>query len=376
VLAKQARTSVRATSLNSNASRQGERVENEIAGLEERITALRKDQRGRQQAGIRSLVELQAEIDRLQTEIDIRFSTLEDSVQVQAWSQGSEVAGSVTHRSGYCRTAASIIPLSLDHEVSPLTSDRRTTTYVASAHSQVLLDCGIGIRRLAAQLEAHVFDWHAIDAVFISHMHIDHISGLATLLKHVPARVYAHQGLGPELALHLRREMAGAKRARYRDFEMATYNGTDGFCHRDLDVLPVRVSHDSEPTVMYKLCGGGRSAGVLTDLGTADRWVLAAFADCDALLLEANHCPRMLASGPYPLALKRRISGDRGHLSNQQAVEFATGLARLPRHLLLGHLSDINNTPRAASDAFTRVETGRVPHTVIPQQTCGPLLEL
>lgn len=249
-------------------------------------------------------------------------------------------------------------------------------TFIASEHSRVLIDCGIGIRKLAALLQQHGFDWQAIDAVFVTHLHSDHISGLATLLKHVPARVYAPAGLSADLAWMLRREMAAAKRARYTDFELADFNGVDGFYHRDLDVLPVKVSHDCEPTVMYKLHGGGRWAGVLTDLGTADLWVLNAFANCDALLLEANHCPQMLAEGPYPLALKRRISGDRGHLSNLQSVEFATGLAQLPRHLLLGHLSDTNNSPRAVSSAFTRIETGRIPHTVIPQQTCGPLLEL
>lgn len=256
------------------------------------------------------------------------------------------------------------------------TGSKGNCTFIATPHSQVLIDCGIGIRRLETLLRQHGLDWRTIDAVFVSHLHTDHVSGLATLLKHVPARVYAHRDLEPALTLHLRREMAGAKRARYTDFELAAFNGVDGFYHRDIDVLPVRVSHDCEPTVMYKLHCENRWAGVLTDLGTTDGQVSSAFADCDVLLLEANHCPRLLAEGPYPLMLKRRISGDRGHLSNEQAALFTTGLAQIPRHLLLGHLSDINNTPVAASGAFTRVETGRIPHTVIPQQTCGPLLEL
>ena len=249
-------------------------------------------------------------------------------------------------------------------------------TYIATPHSQVLLDCGIGIRRLEALLKEHGGDWRSIDAVFISHLHSDHISGLATLLKHVPAKVYIHELLAPALTVHLRQQMTGAKRATYNDFELVTFNGVDGFYHRDMDVLPVKVSHDCEPTVMYKVHCDGCWAGVLTDLGTADARIATAFANCDVLLLEANHCPRMLQDGPYPLVLKRRIRGDKGHLSNQQAAEFATGLARMPRHLLLGHMSDTNNSPPAASDAFTRVETGRIPHTVIPQQTVGPHLEL
>jgi phosphoribosyl 1,2-cyclic phosphodiesterase len=84
----------------------------------------------------------------------------------------------------------------------------------------------------------------------------------------------------------------------------------------------------------------------------------------------------MLRTGPYHERLKTRIRGSKGHLSNDQAVEFATGLPSLPRHLLLGHLSESNNTPARASAAFTRIELGPVPHTVLTQRASGPLLEL
>ena len=140
--------------------------------------------------------------------------------------------------------------------------------------------------------------------------------------------------------------------------------------------MPVPVSHDCDPTVAYKFYAGGRKLGVLTDIGTTGAAHAQAFGDCDVLLVEANHCPRMLAQGPYPEPLKARIRSDRGHLSNDQAAQFITGLARLPAHLLLGHLSDTNNRPEVASAALNRVETGFIPHTVIPQRQVGPLVEL
>jgi len=256
------------------------------------------------------------------------------------------------------------------------TGSKGNCTYVATGHSQVLIDCGIGIRFLESALAAHGIDWHGIDAVFATHMHSDHVGGIPTLLKHVPARVYAHQLMAPDLGLMIRRELSCAKRAKYTDFELTAFNGGDGFYHRDLDVLPVPVSHDCNPTVMYKLHHNGGWAGVLTDLGTTTDHLVETFGNCDALLLEANHCPQLLADGPYPPMLKQRIRGNYGHLSNRQAAEFATGLARMPRHLFLGHLSDENNTPAAASAAFNRVETGAIPHTVLPQRTTGGLVEL
>jgi phosphoribosyl 1,2-cyclic phosphodiesterase len=257
------------------------------------------------------------------------------------------------------------------------TGSKGNCAWVSTPHSNLLIDCGIGIRALDAILRRHGSSMQEIDAVLITHAHSDHTQGLGTLLKYVPARVYAHQRAAAGLTIQLRRAMARHdKRASYRDFELSTFDMSNGFYHRDVDVLPVAVSHDCDPTVMYKLHTGGRWLGVLTDLGTTTAELTGMFGDCDALLLEANHCPQLLAEGPYPPMLKRRIRGSLGHLSNSQAVEFATGLGRMPRHLLLGHMSDTNNTPQSASDAFTRVETGRFPHTVIPQQTCGPLLEL
>ena len=57
-------------------------------------------------------------------------------------------------------------------------------------------------------------------------------------------------------------------------------------------------------------------------------------------------------------------------------AQFVTALPALPGRLLLGHLSEVNNRPEVASAAFSRVETGNIPHTVIPQGVCGPLMEL
>jgi phosphoribosyl 1,2-cyclic phosphodiesterase len=128
---------------------------------------------------------------------------------------------------------------------------------------------------------------------------------------------------------------------------------------------------------MYKLHCGSHTCGVLTDLGATDERLTRLFSDCDVLLLESNHCVTMLHAGRYPEHLKRRIRSELGHLSNDEAAQFSVGLERMPRHLLLGHLSDDNNRPEAASAAFSRIEYGGlIPHTVIPQRTLGALITL
>ncbi len=141
-------------------------------------------------------------------------------------------------------------------------------------------------------------------------------------------------------------------------------------------MLALPVSHDADPTVAFKIFTPKHKIGVLTDLGDVGDVHRLAFGDCDLLLLEANHCPEMLAGGPYPEALKARIRSGHGHLSNQQACEFVTGLEKLPKHLLLGHLSENNNSFVAVRRAFERVETGQIPHSVLEQRVVGPRVEL
>ncbi len=285
--------------------------------------------------------------------------------------------------------------------------------FLASPHAQVLLDCGLGIRALGNLLAGLRIDWRALDAVFITHTHTDHVRGLGALLRHLPGlRVYAHERLAGEVSriVHSQQAAAGRNRAaggsgrtgyqpsRWdRDGRnghpaagngngqpaphglpvyLQTFKSQEGFNFRDLDLLPVEVSHDCEPTVAFKVYAAGARVGLLTDLGTYTDAVRASFNDCDALVLESNHCPELLRTGPYPESLKSRIRSGRGHLSNQQAVEFATGLPRLPGRLMLGHLSEQNNTPAHVTDAFTRVELGPLPHTVLTQHAPGPLVEL
>ena len=129
------------------------------------------------------------------------------------------------------------------------TGSKGNCTYVATAHAQVLIDCGIGVRSIESILSRHGINFREIDAVLVSHLHSDHTRGLSTLLKQVPARVYAHHRMKDALEHKVLTEMSGAKRAKYSSCNIVGFNGGDGFPHRDLDILPVHVSHDCDPTV-------------------------------------------------------------------------------------------------------------------------------
>lgn len=117
----------------------------------------------------------------------------------------------------------------------------------------------------------------------------------------------------------------------------------------DLRIEPISISHDAADPVAYKMKRGAKSIAVVTDLGKYDDAVIDKLQNLDALLLEANHDVHMLQAGPYPYPLKRRILGDRGHLSNELSGRLLGEILHDGfKAVVLGHLSKENNYPELA----------------------------
>ena len=111
------------------------------------------------------------------------------------------------------------------------------------------------------------------------------------------------------------------------------------FALGDLTVKPFHIDHDAADPVAYRIQSGNKSVAVATDLGHFNQYTVDHLLDLDAVLLESNHDLRMLETGPYPYYLKRRIMGDFGHLSNENAGRLLNCIlsGRL-KHILLGQL--------------------------------------
>jgi phosphoribosyl 1,2-cyclic phosphodiesterase len=125
------------------------------------------------------------------------------------------------------------------------------------------------------------------------------------------------------------------------------------FAVGELEVQPFPVPHDAREPVQYVLSDGNRRLGVLTDIGASTRHVEATLSGCDALVLECNHDPGMLAGGPYPAWLKARIAGPFGHLANAAAAALLAAIDRSKlRHVIAAHLSAQNNRPQLACAAL------------------------
>jgi len=110
------------------------------------------------------------------------------------------------------------------------------------------------------------------------------------------------------------------------------------------------LSHDAPETVAVVLEDGSAKCVHATDLGVTSSELAVECEGADLVFLEANHELSLLRHGPYPPLLKRRIAGPRGHLSNEGAVRFLLNLDMPPRKVVLGHLSEVNNSPDAVKE--------------------------
>lgn len=211
--------------------------------------------------------------------------------------------------------------------------------FVGSGQRGILVDIGKSYRRTAAALCEAGLSIDSVGAVLITHEHTDHIAGLRVFLKHRNIPVYASAPTADYIESHGLLPPGSA-----------VIRTAPKFAVEDYEVEPFHTSHDAADCQGYKITfPGGQTAAVATDLGYISDTVLAALSGCSAVVLESNYDPHMLRAGPYPYVLKRRISGECGHLSNEDCAAVLPELIRRgTAHIVLAHLSQINNQPDLA----------------------------
>jgi len=215
--------------------------------------------------------------------------------------------------------------------------------YVGNDKEAVLIDAGISCRETEKRMQRLGLHMSNVKAIFVSHEHTDHISGIPLLSKKYQLPVYITTAT-------LRSSNLTIEKHLVCNFQTGKTVAVGG-----LQVKSFFKSHDAVDPHSFVVSYNGIKVGVFTDIGFSCKEVTKYFRQCHAAFLESNYCENMLASGDYPYHLKRRISSDKGHLSNAQALSlFLQHRGEKLSHVLLSHLSKNNNSPELVNSLFNQ----------------------
>ena len=239
--------------------------------------------------------------------------------------------------------------------------------YISDGTTTLLVDAGLSGVEIERRLQAHDIDPRDIDAMIVSHEHSDHIRGVGILSRRFGLPVYFSEKTGQEASLTI---------GKIKD--MRSFKCGRTFNVNTLDVHPFSTAHDAEDSAGFTISRNERKIGIATDLGIVTAMVKQNLKRCDLLILEANHDPEMLMTGPYPWPLKQRIKGRTGHLSNQASGALLSELKHDKlQHVILAHLSETNNTPaKALQEVGPALDGCRARIHVATQDLCGEMLNI
>lgn len=215
---------------------------------------------------------------------------------------------------------------------------RGNGTLIRYGDACILVDCGFRYRDVLTRLALRGLTPEALHAIFVTHEHSDHASGVKALADKHRIPVYATRGTWIEIG----------GRSSTQHYEL-----TGPVQVHALSIEPVTVPHDARQPVQFVISSPTHRFGLLSDLGSLSKTVLERFQQLDALALEFNHDVDMLAEGPYPQFLKQRVGGNFGHLSNTQAMTLLqhTASSRL-QSVIACHLSEQNNAEALVESAL------------------------
>ena len=213
-------------------------------------------------------------------------------------------------------------------------------TCIEGETGALLIDAGLSRREILARLQNAGCAPERVGGVLVTHEHTDHIAGLDALARHLDVPVYGTEGT-LHAFLTRRRPVKALVTIERCTCDEPVHAG-------DFVIEAFATSHDAHEPCGWIVAENGTRIGYCTDTGILSGAMVEKLSRCDLVILESNHCPVMLKDGPYPEVLKRRIRSKRGHLSNEAAGDAIRTLGEHVHHIVLAHLSEVNNTPEKA----------------------------
>ena len=227
-------------------------------------------------------------------------------------------------------------------------------TYIETSKLKFLVDAGPSCAYIERSLRSIGVEPRDIDFIFLTHTHVDHVAGLRVFLKKYHSKVYLTEKMHYELDIDLPDYF-------YINREIMI---------EDLDVLPIKTSHDVLESHGYVFTSDGRSIVHITDTGYINVRNFSKLKGKNLYIFESNHDVRMLREGKYPYHLQQRILSDKGHLSNKDSSYYLSKfVTEDTKKIVLIHLSEENNTPELALNTLLEALDGKnIPDIEIAKQ--------
>lgn len=209
--------------------------------------------------------------------------------------------------------------------------------YVGSDHTHLLVDTGISKKRIDEGLHSLGVKGEELDGILVTHEHSDHIQGLGVFSRKYKIPIYATKGT-------IQGIQSSSSIGKMPEGLFHEIKADEAFCLNDVTINPFAISHDANEPSAYRFDNGEKSVAVATDIGIYNDYIVSKLQGLNAILLEANHDVHMLEVGPYPYYLKKRVLGDKGHLSNELSGRLLCDILHDNlKNVVLGHLSKENN---------------------------------
>ncbi|MBX2838065.1 MAG: MBL fold metallo-hydrolase [Gammaproteobacteria bacterium] len=232
-------------------------------------------------------------------------------------------------------------------------------TVVQSGRTTLLLDCGFTAKETVARMANLGLTPSELDGILISHEHGDHVRGAGPLSRKFGLPVWLTHGTYQRL----------------RDKRFAhthVFHAHERFSIGDVELDPFPTPHDAAESCQFVFESQGVRFACVTDLGVCTPHVFEKIRHVNGLIIECNYDTEMLRNGPYPPSLQARIQSEFGHLGNDQAAVVIKKLDRPElQHILLGHLSEQNNSDAKALVSIQNAIGFSKDRVTVLQQHCA-----
>lgn len=216
--------------------------------------------------------------------------------------------------------------------------------YIETDGARILIDAGLSGKRIEELLKTIEVDPASLDAIFVTHEHLDHSCGVGVMSRRYDIKVFANLNTWKAMEKTVK---------KIKHDNINVFENDKTFIYKDLIINPMRTFHDCVEGSGFIINKGNKKISLLTDTGWINTEMKEKMEGSQLFFIESNHDEEMLLNGSYSWALKQRILSNRGHLSNLNTADVMKDMIKKRREIvLLAHLSQDNNEPILASRTF------------------------